>query len=251
MRLLITSGGTKIPIDSVRSITNMSKGTFGAKIATEALKREHSVCFLRAKNSDSPFQINFDLRQCGTDAIPDLLEDVAVKHRLSIDSNETYQEHQYDTFDEYATKLETLLMTYRPDAVVLAAAVSDYGTAPIQGKARSRSGEMNIALTPLPKLIGKVKNICPKAILVGFKLLVNSTDTELMDAAEKSINDNGCDFVVANDLSDIKNGNHKILIVRKGLDARRFSANDERNEGKDPNYLAGKVLYEIEYEVLS
>lgn len=32
MNILITSGETKIPIDLVRSITNMSRGTFGSKI---------------------------------------------------------------------------------------------------------------------------------------------------------------------------------------------------------------------------
>ena len=31
MKILITSGGTKIPIDLVRPITNMSRGTFGSK----------------------------------------------------------------------------------------------------------------------------------------------------------------------------------------------------------------------------
>ena len=33
MKILITSGGTKVPIDRVRSITNMSQGTFGSRIA--------------------------------------------------------------------------------------------------------------------------------------------------------------------------------------------------------------------------
>ena len=33
MKILITSGGTKVPIDRVRSITNMSCGTFGSRIA--------------------------------------------------------------------------------------------------------------------------------------------------------------------------------------------------------------------------
>ena len=32
MKILITSGGTKVKIDLVRSITNMSRGTFGSQI---------------------------------------------------------------------------------------------------------------------------------------------------------------------------------------------------------------------------
>ncbi len=41
MKILITSGGTKIKTDSVRHIGNMSSGAFGAKIALEALKANH------------------------------------------------------------------------------------------------------------------------------------------------------------------------------------------------------------------
>ena len=37
MKILVTSGGTKIPIDRVRDITNMSTGTFGSKIAIELI----------------------------------------------------------------------------------------------------------------------------------------------------------------------------------------------------------------------
>ena len=32
MKVLITSGGTKVKMDLVRSITNMSRGTFGSQI---------------------------------------------------------------------------------------------------------------------------------------------------------------------------------------------------------------------------
>ena len=55
MKILITSGGTKIKIDMVRSITNMSKGTFGSKIATEFLRYDNEhVTFLHAKDSKLP-----------------------------------------------------------------------------------------------------------------------------------------------------------------------------------------------------
>ncbi len=37
MKILITSGGTRVPIDSVRSITNMSKGTYGKNLLVECV----------------------------------------------------------------------------------------------------------------------------------------------------------------------------------------------------------------------
>ena len=41
MRILITSGGTKVMIDGVRHISNMSKGTFGSAICKSFLEKGH------------------------------------------------------------------------------------------------------------------------------------------------------------------------------------------------------------------
>jgi phosphopantothenate-cysteine ligase len=98
---------------------------------------------------------------------------------------------------------------------------------------------MSIALTRATKLIGKVKQWNPKCKLVGFKLLVNSTDEELVDAARRSINKNRCDVVVANDLRDIKAGEHRLLIVtRNGVE-------EYKTDHKNKNYLANIVAKEV------
>lgn len=200
MRVLITSGGTKIPIDKVRSITNMSNGTFGSQIAERFYysKTITNIDFLYAKNSKLP--VNWEDPDPG---------------RQSIDY------HEYETFWEYEAKL-TELLAKEPDIVVLAAAVSDYEVEnPVDGKARSAE-EMIIKLKPLPKLIGKVKELCPDCILCGFKLLVNSTKEELIDKARLSILNNKCDLVIANDLSTIKDTEDHSLIVVKSDWAKEF-----------------------------
>lgn len=197
MRVLITSGGTKIPIDRVRSITNMSKGTFGSQIADEFLhyERGNTIDFLMAKESKRPEYTN---------------------------SRQTLNIHRYETFWEYKVKLYQLLKL-KPDIIILAAAVSDYEVENvIDGKIRS-SDDMIIKLKPLPKLINLVKETCPDAILCGFKLLVNSTKEELIAAAEKSIKDNNCDLVIANDLATIKDTkDHSMIIVQDGWHEEYF-----------------------------
>ena len=54
--ILITSGGTKVKIDMVRNITNMSKGTFGSRIAEVFYDRMNDInlYFLGAVNSQKP-----------------------------------------------------------------------------------------------------------------------------------------------------------------------------------------------------
>ena len=210
MNILITSGGTKIPIDSVRSITNMSKGTFGAKLAKEFLNKKQFVTFLTHKSARTPFKIEIDLEQ------PIDYNELINKQLWAKTVSSYYEEIQYDTFWEYASLLEESIKEDNPDVVLLACAASDYEVSnPVNGKVRT-SAQMNIELQPLPKLISKIRNEWNYGgVLVGFKLLVGSAQEELIESARKFVVENGCDFVIANDLNDIKAGNHKIIIVSK------------------------------------
>lgn len=179
---LITSGGTKIKIDMVRSITNMSRGTFGSQIATYAFLKELNVRFLYAKES----------------RIPDIPCDWI----------------EYVTFEDYAARLDEQLKL-QPDIVILAAAVSDYGVENyVDGKLRSGE-DLVIRLKPLPKLISTVRAKCPNCVLCGFKLLVKSSAEELRAAAVDSLFKNKCDLIVGNDLADIRNNDHKLTIVER------------------------------------
>lgn len=240
MNILITSGGTKVAIDRVRHIANMSSGTFGSKIAMEALKAGHKVDFFKAENSKSPFTITMDL--VGKDAankVQSIVDDFVKVWKY----NKNYEESVYRNFDEYMIGLESLVKSSNPDVIVLAAAVSDYGVDNyVDGKIRTKDSDMVIKLKPLPKVISKVKEWAPNAYLVGFKLLVDSTDGELIANAKKSVVDNKCDMVVANDLRDIKNNAHKLLIVKPDDYVTEYKFNPSIN---DSNYLARMVIEEI------
>jgi phosphopantothenoylcysteine synthetase/decarboxylase len=124
--------------------------------------------------------------------------------------------------------------------IVLAAAVSDYGVEnPVDGKIRSND-MLTIKLKQLPKIIYYIKEWCPKAKVVGFKLLVNSKERDLIDAAKRSINENNCDLIVANDLRDIKENNHKIHLVYNAF-MGPFVVDTFVSDPKDPNFLARTV----------
>jgi phosphopantothenate-cysteine ligase len=232
--MFITSGGTKIPIDRVRNITNMSKGTFGAKIAYEAVKLGHDVSFFKAVGSASPMELKIDLMDGYN------LGQFATWYNDRSAMLPHFSQCEYDTFDEYVQGLEEVMPLFNPDVILLAAAVSDYGVENfVDGKVRSREDDFQIRLKPLPKLISRVKKICPRAKLVGFKLLVDSTEEELIAASKKSIGDNGCDMVVANDLSDMRKGKHNIRLVLPTLGGHivhRFET-----DPNDSNFLARVV----------
>lgn len=215
MNILITSGGTKIPIDRVRSISNMSSGTLGAALALAALDGFTIVNFLMAKKSKSPFKFEINFDKQGTN-LNTALQEVAMNYNNFQNRSEFYAEYEYDTFESYQTQLEKMVRYGNYDAVILAAAVSDYGVENyVDTKIRSKESEMSIQLKALPKLISKIKEWDSKTVLVGFKLLADSNPTELVCAARQSIETNGCDMVVANDLRDITEKEHIIRMVTK------------------------------------
>jgi phosphopantothenate---cysteine ligase (CTP) len=211
MRIFITSGGTKVPIDPVRSITNMSEGTFGSKIAKEALNQGHEVIYYISDGHKHPFEIRIDLYEYDHDQC---LRDLMSHANWCDKMRNKYELKRYKTFDDYALGIEGLLKEFKPDVIILAAAVSDYITVPKKKKVKS-SEDLTINLTPAEKIISKVKGWCPDAVLVGFKLLVGGTKEELDEASTNSIKKNDCDLVVGNDLVELRAGNHKITLYKK------------------------------------
>lgn len=208
MKILITSGGTKIPIDRVRSITNMSKGTFGSRIADafytklfndQVMNRDfsHKITFFMAKGSKRPMRQSIDNEYF--DSGVDIMKYV-----------------EYSTFDEYKAGIEKLLSEEKFDIIVVAAAVSDYGVANYyDGKYRSREDDMCIKLVKLPKILPIMRKLAPNSVICGFKLLVDSTEDELVEAMRKQIAESDVDLVIGNDLRDIKADNHSLMVISK------------------------------------
>lgn len=217
MKILITSGGTKIPIDSVRSITNMSHGTLGSRMAKEFLQSGHHVFMLRAEGSKSPMSANINFYHNGFDGGDRTFNEV---RNLWADYGCKYDEQTYKTFEEYKQYLYDAIMEHKPDMIILAAAVSDYGVEkPVEGKIRTKEN-LSINLTPLPKIISDVRKWAGEAtdeatIIVGFKLLIDCSQAELLAAAYDSLSKNYLDVVCANDLRTILDGHHELLVCDK------------------------------------
>lgn len=232
MKILITSGGTKVPIDSVRHIGNMSSGTFGSKIFESFSKN----LFKSDVITEMYFLAAVDSKYPGNERVG---RDVVSQTR----DNFTMHLVPYVTYDDYAKELERICKEVQPDIIVLAAAVSDYGVEnPVHGKIRSKDEDMIIRLKKLPKLIGFVRDWCPNATICGFKLLVDSKDDELHDACKRQLIDNRIDMVVGNDLRDIRNDNHTLHIGRM-LDGEFTMTTYQKDEGLQfGETLADKVF---------
>ena len=242
MKILITSGGTKIPIDRVRSLTNMSKGTFGSRIA-DAFFSEGLKSFLnRNEQGNSIEKITFFMAKGSKMPTMQGIYDMTYE-----DGYRPIEYVEYSTFDDYKNGIEKLLTEETYDIIVVAAAVSDYGVANYyDGKYRSREDDMCIKLVKLPKILPIMRKLAPDSIICGFKLLVDSTEDELVEAMRKQIVESDVDLVIGNDLRDIKADNHSLMVISKhNPDVRTYvQPPKEEREGSFIYPLAQNVVNE-------
>ena len=205
MKILVTAGNTQAPIDQVRCLTNVFTGRTGAAIALSACERGHQVALLTSH--------------------PEVLNPAG---------NTAWRERgmlvQYRTFDDLQSLMASHIPAGRFDAIIHAAAVSDYlasGAFAVKpgtrfdsnkwqssegvpelvdrsaGKIKSDEPELWLRLVRAPKLVDRIRNDWGFAgKLVKFKLEVSVSDAQLLDVAEKSRRHSRADWMVANTLED-------------------------------------------------
>jgi phosphopantothenoylcysteine decarboxylase/phosphopantothenate--cysteine ligase len=175
-RVVITSGGTREPIDPVRYIGNRSSGKMGMALAQEALRLGARVTLITTAPAPAP-QPNLGVVEVETAA-----QMLAAVRYAVVDA----------------------------DVLIMAAAVADYRPADFAERKIKKSAEaMSVALVPTVDILrtlreehaqGQHARLC----IVGFAA---ETD-DLLANARRKLEEKGLDLVVANDVghSDIGMG---------------------------------------------
>lgn len=221
MNILITAGNTQTPIDRVRCITNIFSGRTGTRIALAAFERGHSVTLLTSHP-----EVVTELR--GGD-----------NNDPSTGASCSWRVIAYRTFDDLEARMAELIPTGQFDAIVHAAAVSDYQLAGIfsqsaeglldasAGKVKSHHPELWLRLLPTPKLIDKIRNEWEyRGIVVKFKLEVGVSEEELLAITERSRLQSRADLMAANTLEAM----HEWAYVGAGVGGYRKVPRDHLAE---------------------
>lgn len=160
-RVLVTSGGTREPIDPVRFIGNRSSGKMGAAIAAAAYERGAEVIYV---------------------ATPDAVKPNAAVKTVTVST----------TAEMYRAVLDE---TENADIVIKAAAPADYAPEAV-AENKIKSGELTLKLKKNPDIaaaVGKIKG--------ERKLVIFSAETEnLKENATEKLKKKGADMVVANNV---------------------------------------------------
>jgi len=95
-------------------------------------------------------------------------------------------------------------------------------------KISSYEPNLTVKLTLTTKLISRLKEWFPESVLVGFKLLENVSREHIIEVAQKLCVKNQMDFIIANDLADLRRGNHVSYLVNKdGYAGREFHSPED------------------------
>lgn len=164
VRVLVTAGPTREPLDSVRFISNYSSGKMGYAIAKAAKYRGADVTLITGPTS---LQAIEGIR--------------TIRINTALEMYEAVMEHFEDS-----------------SIIIKAAAVGDYRPLHFsEDKIKKEKDEFEIKLAKNPDILFELGKRVEKQVLVGF-----SMETKLLEQyATKKLREKNLDFIVANDLS--------------------------------------------------
>jgi phosphopantothenoylcysteine decarboxylase/phosphopantothenate--cysteine ligase len=225
-RVLITAGGTRETIDGVRTLTNMSTGKTGAALADHLYERGHQVLLLTNEYAEKP------------------------QTQVKMDT--------YNTFRDIYNTLKALAQTQNFDMILHAAAISDYSIAniktpdgeitPSQEKMSSDYDNISIQLKRNEKILPRLKDLFgDQTTVVGFKLTSTESKKDQAKAIFSLFTEKAVDYVIHNDMNDIKNGNRKFLMTSREGEQNELDSIDKLAEHISNKLNAGtrEVLHDL------
>jgi len=169
VRIVVTAGPTREPIDPVRFLSNRSSGKMGYAIAEAAIEAGHEVMLISGPvNLRAPEKVQFK----------------------SIETSEQLHEAIHGVIRAC-------------DIFVMCAAVSDYKPASYsRDKIKKRADMFSLELMPTRDILTTVADQDRSFLVVGF-----AAETENIAAnARKKLREKKCDAIVANDVSRANTG---------------------------------------------
>ena len=171
MKIIVTCGPSYEPIDEVRRITNFSTGKLGTRLARSLAQAGHEVTCFKGVGATTQ------------------------------EGAEPARVVPFTTNDDLAAKLHALENRGAIGAVFHAAALADFKIERTRGgprKISSRAGAVTLTLVPSGKLIRELRDLFPKAKIVGWKYELDGPREAVLAKAGRQLAENRTDVCVVN-----------------------------------------------------
>ena len=187
-KIVITAGGTREKIDSVRFISNFSSGKMGIALADEAYNQGAEVVLVSTFNVKKPYSVK--------------IVQSAIEMKQEVEN-------------EFKSA----------DCLIMAAAVADYRAKDISTLKLKKTAEdeVSISLVKNPDILKEISATkTGQQLVVGFA----AESENVLEYAKEKIQKKGCDFLVANDISrsDIgfSSDYNEVFILDKDLNVKKI-----------------------------
>lgn len=163
LRIVITAGSTREPIDPVRFVSNYSTGYMGACLAMEACSRSHHVVVILGPSTE-PFP-----RGVQVVSVEDARQmDRALRRRAR-----------------------------RADVVMMAAAVSDFRPVRVATSKLRRRSRLALVLQSTPDLVARLPRLRKRQVIAGFAIETG----RVLPRARRKLREKHLDLLLAQQIS--------------------------------------------------
>lgn len=227
--ILITAGPTNEYIDEVMKITNMSTGRLGIELTKNYLSEGAKVTLIATRSvfrsglfEKYNLSSNPNLKGLPIETTDDMFKalenesknkyDLVIHSSAVGDYKPEFSFRMEDLADELASAIKSGLTTKEEILNILTnpnCKVND------DTKISSYEPNLTVKLTLTTKLISHLREWYKDATLIGFKLLENVPKEHLMEVARNLCIKNDMDYIIANDLHDLRQGQHLSFLINK------------------------------------
>ncbi|PSP88761.1 bifunctional phosphopantothenoylcysteine decarboxylase/phosphopantothenate--cysteine ligase CoaBC [Halobacteriales archaeon QS_4_66_20] len=201
--VVVTSGATTESVDPIRTLSNRASGRTGRAVARACYARGAEVILVH-DGPDVPW--------------------------ATVEHVESAAEMTDTVLDHIGTA----------DALVSAAAISDYTVETAPQKIRSGQEDLSLDLTPTPKLIDRVRDAAPDLTIVGFKAETDGTEEDIVERARSLQQRADLAFVVGNRTSVMGSEDTSAVLV-DGEETEQFTGSKADLGGRVAERLADVV----------
>jgi phosphopantothenoylcysteine decarboxylase / phosphopantothenate---cysteine ligase len=196
VRIVVTAGPTREPLDPVRYLSNRSSGKMGYAIAEAAIADGHEVVLISGPvNVDPPHGAKF----------------------ISI----LTADEMFDAVHRHVANC---------DALVMCAAVADYKAANVsEHKLKKSEAPISLPLVPTRDVLASLPKQDRAYFVVGFAAETRDLETN----AQNKLREKNCDMMVANDVSNAEAGmesdENAVTIFFRNGESKKIARTSKKN----------------------
>ena len=219
-KIIITGGPTNEPIDEVMKITNMSTGGTSVALAETFASAGYEV--IAILNNSIKMSKHKNIKVVHIENTQEMMNAIenearaddidAVIHASAVGD---YKADYTFLLEDMADEIYAQIKKIKSSKDILKIMENPKCKIDNSSKISSYQKNLTVKLGLTPKIIGKLRFWFPNSLLIGCKLLENVEKGELFDVATALCNKNNMDYILANDLADLRNGDLARYLVNK------------------------------------